>query len=166
MKTTVNNRRSNLKVLEEFILRNRITVTGENCYSVAKGFNYHIVKLHNPTLSRTCSKFQKRLKHSMQRSLRVMQLYCHCNSIDNNLGYVYIISNPAFPGWFKIGSAKDAEKRLINYQTSSPLRDYKLENYYMTDNYREEERRILSLFPDRNNEWVYRPLEDIIACMA
>ena len=41
-------------------------------------------------------------------------------------GYVYAISNPAWPEWVKIGKAIDADDRLSGYQTSSPMRDYKL----------------------------------------
>ena len=41
-------------------------------------------------------------------------------------GHVYAISNPAWPEWIKIGMAIDAEDRLNGYQTSSPMRDYKL----------------------------------------
>jgi len=39
-------------------------------------------------------------------------------------GYVYVITNPAWPDWVKIGMAIDAEDRLNGYQTSSPMRDY------------------------------------------
>ena len=41
-------------------------------------------------------------------------------------GYVYAITNSAWPEWVKIGKALDAEDRLSGYQTSSPMRDYKL----------------------------------------
>ena len=41
-------------------------------------------------------------------------------------GYVYAIVNAAWPEWVKIGKALDAEDRLSGYQTSSPMRDYKL----------------------------------------
>jgi len=41
-------------------------------------------------------------------------------------GYVYAIVNDAWPEWVKIGKALDAEDRLSGYQTSSPMRDYKL----------------------------------------
>jgi hypothetical protein len=41
-------------------------------------------------------------------------------------GYVYIINNPCWKGWLKVGMAIDAEDRCNGYQTSSPLRDYKL----------------------------------------
>jgi hypothetical protein len=41
-------------------------------------------------------------------------------------GEVYIITNPAWKGWIKIGMAVESKDRLKAYQTSSPLRDYKL----------------------------------------
>ena len=43
-------------------------------------------------------------------------------------GYVYIISSGAaeHKGWVKIGMADDPDKRLGQYQTSSPFRDYTL----------------------------------------
>ena len=43
-------------------------------------------------------------------------------------GQVYVIVNPNFPEWVKVGMAIDSEDRLNNYQTSSPFRDYVL-NY-------------------------------------
>ena len=48
------------------------------------------------------------------------------NYKDNPQGQVYIITNPAWEGWVKVGMAVDAEDRLKNYQTSSPERDYEL----------------------------------------
>ncbi len=42
-------------------------------------------------------------------------------------GYVYIISNPAWGGWKKVGMAIDAYDRCSAFQTSSPLRDFKVE---------------------------------------
>lgn len=42
-------------------------------------------------------------------------------------GEVYIIRNPAFCDWFKVGKAVNSEDRLNSYQTSSPFRDYVLE---------------------------------------
>ena len=41
-------------------------------------------------------------------------------------GYVYIINNPCWKGWVKVGMAIDAEDRCKQYQTSSPFRDFKL----------------------------------------
>jgi len=39
-------------------------------------------------------------------------------------GWVYIIINPAWPGFIKLGSALGLRQRLNTYQTGSPYRDY------------------------------------------
>ena len=41
-------------------------------------------------------------------------------------GYVYVIINPCWKDWIKVGMAVDAEDRCNQYQTSSPHRDYRL----------------------------------------
>lgn len=41
-------------------------------------------------------------------------------------GYLYVITNPAWPGWCKIGRTTNIRSRLRTYQTGSPLRDYHL----------------------------------------
>ena len=51
------------------------------------------------------------------------------NYKDSAEGEVYIITNPAWEGWVKVGMAVDSEDRLKNYQTSSPERDYELFDY-------------------------------------
>jgi len=54
-------------------------------------------------------------------------------------GYVYAITNPAWPEWVKIGMAIDADDRCNGYQTSSPFRDYKVEHVVVTNNRRAAE---------------------------
>tara|TARA_Y100000817_G_scaffold307582_1_gene294226 strand:- start:440 stop:967 length:528 start_codon:yes stop_codon:yes gene_type:complete len=54
-------------------------------------------------------------------------------------GQVYVICNPAFPSWCKVGMAVDAEDRLKQYQTSSPHRDYELIKCYSAYDRREAE---------------------------
>ena len=44
-------------------------------------------------------------------------------------GYIYVISNSNFPNFYKIGVTEDIKSRLRTYQTSSPLRNYKIEYY-------------------------------------
>ena len=41
-------------------------------------------------------------------------------------GFVYVITNKAWPDHCKIGRAFDPESRLGSYQTGTPHRDYKL----------------------------------------
>ena len=71
-------------------------------------------------------------------------------------GQVYIIVNPAFPSWCKIGMAVDAEDRLKQYQTSSPYRDYKLVATYDTSDRRKAEKfahELLEKRHERRGEW-------------
>jgi len=71
-------------------------------------------------------------------------------------GFVYIITNPAFPDWVKIGRAFDPESRLKGYQTGSPHRDYKLEYavYFKDCVFAEREihARLKPAYP-RSGEW-------------
>jgi len=55
-------------------------------------------------------------------------------------GYVYAISNSAWPDWIKIGMAIDAEDRLSSYQTSSPMRNYRLVHSVYCEDRSESER--------------------------
>jgi hypothetical protein len=72
-------------------------------------------------------------------------------------GYVYAISNPAWEDWVKIGMAVDAEDRCNGYQTSSPLRDYKLKHSIFVEDRRlaelEAHATIQKMGYDRRGEW-------------
>tara|TARA_R100000742_G_C4278962_1_gene102548 strand:+ start:3942 stop:4448 length:507 start_codon:yes stop_codon:yes gene_type:complete len=81
-------------------------------------------------------------------------------------GYVYIISNPTWSGWYKIGMALDAEDRLNSYQTSSPFRDYVLEySKYFKDRKKAEamaHHNIGRISDKRANEWFQVPKHEAI----
>lgn len=73
-------------------------------------------------------------------------------------GQVYIISNPAWEGWIKVGMAVDAKDRLNNYQTSSPYRDYNLVYTIDTPDRRWTERKMHDILNgmitlEKQNEW-------------
>jgi hypothetical protein len=72
-------------------------------------------------------------------------------------GEVYIITNPAWKGWIKVGMAVDSQDRCNGYQTSSPMRDYKLEYSKHFNNRRTAEFKAHKLCSkqakDRNGEW-------------
>ena len=72
-------------------------------------------------------------------------------------GYVYIIANPSFDGWLKIGMAVDAEDRCNGYQTSSPHRDYKLLYSRRFNDRRKAETKTLhklkKVVKEHNGEW-------------
>ena len=71
-------------------------------------------------------------------------------------GYIYVITNPAWPEWVKIGMAIDAEDRLNGYQTSSPMRDYQLVHAIATPDRARAERvahKAAALSGERQGEW-------------
>lgn len=78
------------------------------------------------------------------------------NYEDFKQGQVYVIRNPAFPSWCKVGMAIDAEDRLKQYQTSSPYRDYVLVAAWDVEDRREAEKQAHALLEkhyERRGEW-------------
>ena len=84
------------------------------------------------------------------------------NFKDNPQGQVYVIANPAWKDWVKVGMAVDATDRAGNYQTSSPYRDYTLLYTYDVDDRRAAESAAhtrLAKECDNINEWFRLPPE-------
>ena len=75
--------------------------------------------------------------------------------------WVYVISNPSYPGEYKVGIASDPRARLNQYQTGSPDRAYKIEFQHQTPAFRETEAHIHTQF-DNKHEWVTGNLEEIV----
>jgi hypothetical protein len=84
-------------------------------------------------------------------------------------GYVYVITSKAHEGWVKIGMADDPNKRLSQYQTSSPYRDFTLEHsVHSTDNRKAEAEAHLRarLVASQNNyEWFKLSVEEAITIL-
>lgn len=72
-------------------------------------------------------------------------------------GEVYVIINPAWPEWVKVGMASITSDRCNGYQTCSPYRDYEVIATVGTDNRHELEKEMHRVFEhfseDRLNEW-------------
>ena len=81
-------------------------------------------------------------------------------------GYVYLITNPAWKGWVKVGMAIDANDRCNQYQTSSPMRDYKLtySKYFKHRRVAESKAHKLcgNKATENNNEWFKININDAI----
>ena len=81
-------------------------------------------------------------------------------------GEVYVVTNDAWPGWVKIGMTIDIEKRLENFQTGSPLRDYTLHYAASFDVKRKAEaeaHRIAgTIAEEQKNEWFKMDIESAI----
>ena len=76
-------------------------------------------------------------------------------------GDVYLITNPAWPEWVKVGKAIDASDRCNNYQTSSPLRDFEVIGHIHVDDRHTKEIEMHKLFEkhakERKSEWFKIP---------
>ena len=86
------------------------------------------------------------------------------NLYDNvSAGDVYVMVNPAWDGWVKIGKAVDAKDRCNAYQTSSPFRDYKLihsDHFENRDRAEKEAHKIASkIAAERKGEWFKMSIE-------
>ena len=75
--------------------------------------------------------------------------------------FVYVISHPEYPGEYKVGIARNWKSRLNAYQTSDPDRRFKVEFTHLTPLFRETEKYIHTIFPNKH-EWVQGDLKDII----
>jgi len=72
-------------------------------------------------------------------------------------GFVYVITNPAWNGYYKIGLTINLSKRLGTYQTASPLRDYSFLTTVAVNDMATAERAILEelkKYYDVKGEWV------------
>lgn len=72
-------------------------------------------------------------------------------------GYVYVISNPAWPDWVKVGRSALADRRCDQMQTSDPFRAYTLhmEKYFVKVAEAEKElhNRLARIGYRQRNEW-------------
>lgn len=72
-------------------------------------------------------------------------------------GYLYIITNSAFPGFVKVGVTENIQNRLRAYQTSDPKRSYKIEFHLEHPDCFQAEKRVKELMKpfakSIRNEW-------------
>jgi hypothetical protein len=81
-------------------------------------------------------------------------------------GFIYLLVNPAFPEWVKVGKTIDTKRRLRNYQTGDPFRLYRLVKVWPTpDRHRDEALAELYLewgAVDQQGEWFRTTAEQAI----
>jgi hypothetical protein len=77
-------------------------------------------------------------------------------------GYIYIVTNPAWNNWVKIGRALDVEARIRCYNTSSPHRDYEAVYYTKINNPNMMENFLYDKYGNQNNEWFNISVENAI----
>lgn len=86
-------------------------------------------------------------------------------------GVVYIITNPAWPGWVSIGCAGDPEERLSQYNRCSPFRDFVCVDYGTTPTKRKSESTVHKLLRSQGingikvkhlGEWFFMNEQDAV----
>ena len=77
----------------------------------------------------------------------------------SKIGYIYILTNPSYPEYVKIGKSVKLGMRLSTYNTGSPFRDYKYEFVLETEKTSEIESYFNNNFKS-NNEWYKMSKED------
>lgn len=156
MKYSVNNRTEALKRFEA--IYSPANSLHSQCIIYAKYLfeqQLNNLKEAGRVLTKGSVQYKSRQYYIWQAACRDANLFTKLNGIETNLGYLYSITNPQYPGWFKLGSSFDAETRLNSYQTASPHRDYKLDFYCLTFDFRDKEKQLLDFFKENSkNEWV------------
>tara|TARA_Y100000401_G_scaffold107267_1_gene101479 strand:- start:68 stop:604 length:537 start_codon:yes stop_codon:yes gene_type:complete len=131
-----------------------VELTNKNWYpSRVKKKEYNCIPCHNLKRLKAKAK-EKNFPPNLMARIIGMKVYKDYEKIKE--GQVYIMCNPSFRNWCKVGMAVDAEDRLKQYQTSSPHRDYELVKCYNTSNRRETETKAhaeLEKHYKRKGEW-------------
>lgn len=96
------------------------------------------------------------LKENQSRVNKTEEIRVSNKKYKTECGIIYLISNPAFSGCFKVGLTKNLEKRLNAYQTCDPNRSYKVEHYKFVNDLRLTEKLLLEKFKIDivKGEWV------------
>ena len=73
-------------------------------------------------------------------------------------GFIYVIQNPAWPSWLKVGMTVDYEKRLMSYNVCDPTSSYKIIMLRHVENRRDSENKLLTivreLSSEHRGEWI------------
>lgn len=157
MKLVANNRKIAISNFEEvYLASGRVLTTAVHThYKQLLTRQLSTLEEANRLLVVGSRAYTARAYHLWQAACRDANIFSVVNKINTNLGYIYAVTNPAFDGYFKVGSSFDAETRLNQYQTASPFRDFKLDFYALAFDFREKEKYIHNQYKAQClNEWV------------
>lgn len=60
--------------------------------------------------------------------------------------YVYLLTSKSFTGYVKIGRSIRPQADLINYNVTTPLRDFEFLTVLKVDDYKKAKRRLVNVF--------------------
>ncbi|QDF14740.1 hypothetical protein PONTUS_93 [Vibrio phage Pontus] len=165
MKVSLNNREKRVEDMLVWLNKTRLLHSiSTDTKRIVEGYAVYMTKqscrIKYGKVDKSLNYYKRQLGRQKIFAIMTLNIICKIHSIPNKLGYVYIVSNPAYPGWYKVGAAKDAETRLLSYQTGSPFRDYKLEWYLPCEDYVKIEKEFHNN-SSFSHEWVKAPLETV-----
>lgn len=143
-------------------LVNQLNVTGN--FKITKELIEQFGKLYSGKPLNTGDTAQVRYNNKLSAlSLIKEKRLAGIPAKDIQEGFIYIVSNPAWDGYYKVGVSLDPRDRLKSYQTSSPFQDFKLEGWYFSYNARSVEKEIHSRLERfrTNGEWFELDLENL-----
>ena len=104
------------------------TRIAEYAFNIAKTRNNKVTAVHKSNvLKMTDGLFLECVNKIAQKNSNI-EFSELCDKQLRIEGYVYVMINPAWEGWVKVGMAVDPSDRCSSFQTSSPHRDYEI--YY------------------------------------
>jgi hypothetical protein len=145
---------SNITEIEQFLGKSKfeINFSVESLYKLNKIL--FAAELCKKSTTATKVHFMSQGCEYMARDLLKIKYKQNDHSAKNiKEGFVYAITNPAWPEYVKIGCAIDVFDRLSSYQTSSPKRDYKLEAFVFVEDRLQFESYIHNKY-ECDGEWV------------
>lgn len=75
---------------------------------------------------------------------------------------IYVITNPAWPEYVKLGRSKNVDNRLRTYQTHSPFKDYRVEFKTAVEDVYLFEKALKRKLGTENGEWYKITVEDAL----
>jgi len=138
-----------------------------NSYEIQKGRNKKSNPKHNPVTNanmlfingKYISRKDPRYKMFKPGSYKISDGSIEVSNIgiSKKEGYIYVLINPIFENWVKIGMAEDVTKRLSQFNTAYPERDGQMVYSVKVSNMRKAEKiahRIAKKIAKRTeNEW-------------
>ena len=151
----------NLQAFEELVSTGLIPPIGN--FNITEellrnlSLKYHIVANKMP-------KYNSMSRRNSGVALLNLKIKRNIPSASINEGLIYLISNPAWPDYVKIGMSINLRNRLSTYNTSDPHRSYKIDGFEFVLNRKLTEQNVLNKFnlDMKTGEWVKRSACDII----
>tara|TARA_B110000503_G_scaffold121003_1_gene184186 strand:- start:88 stop:603 length:516 start_codon:yes stop_codon:yes gene_type:complete len=122
----------------------------------------------NNYICRICDAIKAKRNRLRRQALQIgRDVYRQYSKVKS--GYVYVITNPAWPEWVKVGMAIDVDDRCTGYQTSSPFRDYEVQYSFYSRDRRKAERKahryVGKQSSERKGEWFRISAPVAVSCI-